>query len=435
MRELLEEFFQHYLKERDIDRTLALLTDDVISVGTGKQEIAKNKDELKKLIEQEKKELPNPLKYELFQYKEVKYNEDAYNIFTNVKVTVPNGTEQTEMHIRFTCFAIKQKGVWKICSLHMSTPEQEQGEERFFPLQYGTNAVGKMPPDSGTKLMELISDSLPGGIMGGYLEDGFPLYTINGKMLDILGYSYEELAAVTGEKMRNIIYKADWEKVDEGIRKQFQEKNEYEIEYRVIGKGNRIIWVNDVGRKIITEDGREAMISIMTDITERIKWEEKLIDEAEHDALTGLYNRKKAVSLIEEQFRKDKEGILFICDVDNFKSINDTKGHIAGDRTLVELASIIRKTAGSHTVSARLGGDEYMLFFPGEGEQERAVERMQEIQQKFFSCMQKENPELAISLSVGGTVRKENEDFKTLYRKADIALYQAKQKKGEMRLS
>ena len=76
-----------------------------------------------------------------------------------------------------------------------------------------------------------------------------------------------------------------------------------------------------------------------------------------------------------------------------------------------------------------------MLFFPGEGEQERAVERMQEIQQKFFSCMQKENPELAISLSVGGTVRKENEDFKTLYRKADIALYQAKQKKGELRLS
>lgn len=65
MRELLEEFFTHYLRERDLEATLALLTDNIISIGTGEQEIAKNKEELRALTEIEFKELPEPLDFEL----------------------------------------------------------------------------------------------------------------------------------------------------------------------------------------------------------------------------------------------------------------------------------------------------------------------------------------------------------------------------------
>ena len=434
MRKLLETFFLYYLGERNMERALALLTDEVISIGTGKQEVARGKEELRKLMQQEYTEMPEPLKYELYDYQEMMAGADVCNIFANVVTTMTTAGVAAEMRSRLTCTCVKIENEWKIVCLHMSTPEQEQEEEQFFPLQYGTNTVGRMSLDSGAKMMELISDALPGGIMGGYLEEGLPLYTIIGKMLDILGYSYEELISVTDEKMINIIYEADREKVEAGIKQQFQDKNEYEIEYRVIGKDNRLIWVNDVGRKIVTEDGREAMISIMTDITERIKWETQLINEAEHDALTGLYNRKKAASLIEEKFAQNEKGNLFICDVDNFKSINDTKGHIAGDRALMELASIIRKTAGNCSVTARLGGDEYMLFFPGNVEQEQAKTLIRQIQQEFLDTMQRENPDLAISLSVGGTEREEQEDFETLYRKADTALYQAKQKKGDLKM-
>ncbi len=71
-------------------------------------------------------------------------------------------------------------------------------------------------------------------------------------------YTYEELIAVTDEKMMNVIYTADQQRVEESIGEQIQEKNEYEIVYRVVGKNDRLIWVNDIGRKIITNDGREA---------------------------------------------------------------------------------------------------------------------------------------------------------------------------------
>ena len=210
--------------------------------------------------------------------------------------------------------------------LHMSTPTVEQEHQEFFPLRYGrNNSVRKLSSETGEKLMELVSEALPGGIMGSYLEEGYPLYTINDTMLNILGYAYEELVDATNEKMMNIIYPPDQKWVEESIEKQFHEKNEYKVEYRIVGKGGRIIWVSDIGKKIKSEDGRDAMISIMTDVSDRIERENQLIKEAQLDPLTGLYNRKRAISLIEADFLKEKSGTLYICDVDNFKSMNDTK--------------------------------------------------------------------------------------------------------------
>lgn len=77
------------------------------------------------------------------------------------------------------------------------------------------------------------------------------------KMLEILGYTYEELIAVTDEKMMNVIYTADQQRVEESIVEQIQEKNEYEIVYRVVGKNNRLIWVNDIGKKSLQMMGEK----------------------------------------------------------------------------------------------------------------------------------------------------------------------------------
>lgn len=204
--------------------------------------------------------------------------------------------------------------------------------------------------------------------------------------------------------------------------------------YRVVGKNNRLIWVNDIGKKIITNDGREAMISIMTDITEQLKREEILKYEAGYDSLTGLNNRKNAVSLMEKEFNRKAGGYFFICDIDNFKSVNDTKGHLFGDNVLIKLADIMRKKASDKSILARLGGDEYILFFPADINKKDVMNIMQGIQKEFWGYMRELIPELNVSLSIGGTERTANEDTKTLYDRADKALYQAKNQKGELRL-
>ena len=437
MRSFLEKFFTSYLKERNFDATLACVTDNIISIGTGEQEVAKSKAELGALLQEEFEQMPEPLWYEISNYEEISLgSEDVKSAFANIYVKLVDDGDIIDLYTRLLCTCCKVDGDWKLAAVHMSTPTATQEQCEFFPLRYSRMTKNKMSHKANEKLMELISKSLPGGIMGGYLEEGFPLYTINDKMLEILGYTYDELIDATDEKMTNIIYEGDRNRVEESINAQFELCNEYEVEYRVIGKGGRIIWVNDIGKKIVTDDGREAMISIMTDITERVEREGILIKEANADALTGLYNRRKVISVIEEALGLEQSGSLFICDVDNFKSLNDTKGHIEGDKVLVKLAEYMRKYIKYRGIAARLGGDEFLLFFPGtNGDNQDMIDIVKSIQTDFVSYVKQNYSDLDVSLSAGGVKANQGDNFQTLYRRADDALYIAKKTKGYIEFS
>lgn len=437
MRSFLEKFFTSYLKERNFDATLACVTDNIISIGTGEQEVAKSKAELGALLQEEFEQMPEPLWYEISNYEEISLgSKDVKSAFANIYVKLVDDGDIIDLYTRLLCTCCKVDGDWKLAAVHMSTPTATQEQCEFFPLRYSRMTKNRMSHKANEKLMELISKSLPGGIMGGYLEEGFPLYTINDKMLEILGYTYDELIDATDEKMTNIIYEGDRNRVEESINAQFELCNEYEVEYRVIGKGGRIIWVNDIGKKIVTDDGREAMISIMTDITERVEREGILIKEANADALTGLYNRRKVISVIEEALGLEQSGSLFICDVDNFKSLNDTKGHIEGDKVLVKLAEYMRKYIKYRGIAARLGGDEFLLFFPGtNGDNQDMIDIVKSIQTDFVSYVKQNYSDLDVSLSAGGVKANQGDNFQTLYRRADDALYIAKKTKGYIEFS
>ena len=437
MRSFLEKFFTSYLKERNFDATLACVTDNIISIGTGEQEVAKSKAELGALLQEEFEQMPEPLWYEISNYEEISLgSEDVKSAFANIYVKLVDDGDIIDLYTRLLCTCCKVDGDWKLAAVHMSTPTATQEQCEFFPLRYSRMTKNRMSHKANEKLMELISKSLPGGIMGGYLEEGFPLYTINDKMLEILGYTYDELIDATDEKMTNIIYEGDRNRVEESINAQFELCNEYEVEYRVIGKGGRIIWVNDIGKKIVTDDGREAMISIMTDITDRVEREGILIKEANADALTGLYNRRKVISVIEEALGLEQSGSLFICDVDNFKSLNDTKGHIEGDKVLVKLAEYMRKYIKKSGIAARLGGDEFLLFFPGtNGDNQDMIDIVKSIQTDFVSYVKQNYSDLDVSLSAGGVKANQGDNFQTLYRRADDALYIAKKTKGYIEFS
>ena len=114
MRELLEQFFRHYLRERNLEDTLALLTDQVISLGTGEQEVARNKEELRALMECEFKEMPQPLDYELFNYTENPLGEYGWSIFTNVLAKIDSEGVTMEMLTRLTCICVKEDGKYEI---------------------------------------------------------------------------------------------------------------------------------------------------------------------------------------------------------------------------------------------------------------------------------------------------------------------------------
>ena len=99
--------------------------------GTGEQEVARNKEELRALMECEFKEMPQPLDYELFNYTENPLGEYGWSIFTNVLAKIDSEGVTMEMLTRLTCICVKEDGKWKIASLHMSTPTVEQEHQEF----------------------------------------------------------------------------------------------------------------------------------------------------------------------------------------------------------------------------------------------------------------------------------------------------------------
>ncbi len=80
------------------------------------------------------------------------------------------------------------------------------------------------------------------------MEDGFPIYMVNDKLLDLLGYTYEEFMQVTGGNVLNRIWKKDQEEAIAAAEKECQEHGEYEIEYRMMKKDGNFVWVYDPGK-------------------------------------------------------------------------------------------------------------------------------------------------------------------------------------------
>lgn len=237
VKNLLTQFLDAYLVKRDLETALPFLSDDVISLGTGAQELALNKEELRNLMIQEFKSLPNGFHYEISEYCEKKYREDLYSTYCSVLTTMQDEDGiNLSFQTRLTVTAAQKGADWKIITLHMSAPSDQQEGEEYFPVKYGRQAVGKLDASASRKLVDIMLSMLPGGIMGGYLEEGFPLYIINDTMLDYLGYTYDELVEETDEKMQKIIAPEDWDRVEKTIYDSLRETGGYNVQYRVIRK-------------------------------------------------------------------------------------------------------------------------------------------------------------------------------------------------------
>jgi diguanylate cyclase (GGDEF)-like protein/PAS domain S-box-containing protein len=131
------------------------------------------------------------------------------------------------------------------------------------------------------------------------------------------------------------------------------------------------------------DDGTDAeLLLTFTDVSERLAHEAELAWWADHDALTGLTNRRRFAIEVDHHLRRCRRsgprGALLVVDLDHFKTINDAEGHAAGDRVLVAVAQSLSNAVRDTDVVARLGGDEFavLLTDAGREEAERVAERV-----------------------------------------------------------
>jgi diguanylate cyclase (GGDEF)-like protein len=153
--------------------------------------------------------------------------------------------------------------------------------------------------------------------------------------------------------------------------------------------------------------------------------------QADHDALTGLPNRKLLITKTEEALaaasRSDTALALCLLDLDQFKNINDTEGHHVGDQVLQLVAERINAVLRPSDVLARLGGDEFVVLIPFEGDPEVALVAARRVADSLQPPMTRNGVDLPVRGSIGVAIYPPHgRDYTTLMRCADAAMYVAK---------
>ncbi|MFQ4138071.1 EAL domain-containing protein [Nodosilinea sp. PGN35] len=173
-------------------------------------------------------------------------------------------------------------------------------------------------------------------------------------------------------------------------------------------------------------------VVIVRNINQRKILERKLMLEAVHDSLTGLPNRaifleKTAHSVALKQRRKAYKFAVLFVDLDRFKIVNDSLGHLAGDRLLVEISARLKSCLRPQDLVARLGGDEFAILLHDIQSLEDATEVADRLQEKISAPLMLDGREIFPSASIGITFStNEYSSVEQVIKDADIAMYQAK---------
>ena len=269
-----------------------------------------------------------------------------------------------------------------------------------------------------------IVKSVPSGLV--VVSRDLNVFTVNPSFNKMFSTRSED---VTGRHIEDILPFAD---LKEAINDALASGNEsHDLVLESSSEGNRFFRISISRIKPAEDTAESQVLLVIEDITERKRSEEKIIQLANYDNLTGLPNRRLLMNFINQTItlvgrRALYAAVLFI-DLDRFKLINDTLGHSAGDELLKEVAERLKKCVRLSDIVGRLGGDEFIALLPDIEQFEDVIIICKRIYSIFEIPVKLGDHEVSVMTSIGISIYPtDGDDGDTLLRKADVAMYRAK---------
>jgi len=176
--------------------------------------------------------------------------------------------------------------------------------------------------------------------------------------------------------------------------------------------------------KVLNPEVRKNLSKLIQELKNSIDY---LYEIATIDEKTGVYNNKFFKTISEMEFAKAKRGLepisLLIVDIDNFKKLNDTYGHLVGDAVLKRIGTVLKESLRKYDVVARFGGEEFIILFP-ETNLQRARKVSERLRRKVAE--DKEMGKYSVTFSGGLAAYHKNDSLTRIKVRADKALYKAK---------
>ncbi len=273
------------------------------------------------------------------------------------------------------------------------------------------------------ELFQILAESNPHAVLVYDFWQNKILY-LNQRAVKLFEYNREELLNI--EDPISLVFWRDKQKVYENLKKRKEgDRSPISYKLRIVTKRKKIKWVN-LSSSVAYFKGKAVSIITLADISEEVKRERTLIKLATRDQLTGIFNRRALIHdferLLFQARRYQTPFSLLILDIDNFKKLNDTYGHLVGDKVLKEMVKEIRRILRKSDIFGRWGGEEFLVLLPMTLEPYAPAEKIRQTVENCKFCK-----DLSVTISLGATTYREGDTMDSMILRADEALYQAKQ--------
>jgi diguanylate cyclase (GGDEF)-like protein/PAS domain S-box-containing protein len=249
--------------------------------------------------------------------------------------------------------------------------------------------------------------------------------------------------AMSYEKWSATVHPEDFPAVEAALQRAVDRRSEETAEFRIVMADGSLRHVSAAEKAVVDQSGRVCrVIGVNVDVTQRKRAEEALLSHqtamthlAEHDFLTGLPNqmvlRNRIDQATEMALRSLKTVAVLFLDLDGFKHINDSLGHLMGDRLLKSVARRLEESVRASDTVSRFGGDEFIVLLPDVQHPDGTAAAAARILNAFAQMHSVGQHELQVSACIGISVYPDDGlDGDTLIKNADAAMYQAKGKGG-----